>query len=500
MINKIFEILNKYINTEYKKFNIFIIWLILYFTNQLTWIRIKYFIIIIIIIIIYKMIWIIIEKIIEKNINIKDNWLHIMFQISTKSNIILYGIICLEKSIYKWKLKKFIIKILLSLFIPLKLLLYYIYQISYRLKKYTIYEIIVKRAFGLILSVLIFTNIIQILITELGSRMNLIIFIYLVIVIWNVINQKEYQENKKIQGNLWNLDILKIWEIKTESNMLSYIIKQTWAKKKEIEKLEFLKKYGFKINEVWLKTLQIKSTTIWEIWKKWKIINKKDINFESYDLHLEYEYYRSNINSNQLFLIGTLKELLEYESELEYLKLLYENEKLEIVKEYNVENVNLEELLEYNNTMLKAILYYFWDLKGQNQIKFKIDPENGLELELKEKYELEQHENLTIENYVEKYINKKLSLNMANYRKLYEINLFIDTLVYIKDLEKYEKYINFFKLNNVIIDKAFIRINTIDVTQTQEINKKWQKILENKIQEYYKEYEKDKYLKYFEKL
>ena len=275
--------------------------------------------------------------------------------------------------------------------------------------------------------------------------------------------------------------------------MLSYIIKQKWEKKKEIEKLEFLKKYGSKINEVWLKTLQIKSTIIWEICKKWKIINKKDINFESYDLYLEYEYYRSNINSNQLFLIGTLKELLEYESELEYLKLLYENKKLEIVKEYNVENVNLEELLEYNNTMLKAILYYFWDLKGQNQIKFKIDPENGLELELKEKYELEQQENLTIENYVEKYINKNLSLNIENYRKLYEINLFIeiDILVYINDLEKYEKYINFFKLNNVIIDKAFIRINTINVTQTQEINKKWQKILENKIHEYEKEYEKE---------
>ena len=192
MINKIFEILNKYINTEYKKFNIFIIWLILYFTNQLTWIRIKYFIIIIIIIIIYKIIWIIVEKIIEKNINIKDYWLHIMFQISTKSNIILYGIICLEKSIYKWKLKKFIIKILLSLFIPLKLFIYYIYQISYRLKKYTIYEIIVKRAFGLILSVLIFTNIIQILIIE-----------YIKEWIWNNPNTSilEYiQENKKIKN------------------------------------------------------------------------------------------------------------------------------------------------------------------------------------------------------------------------------------------------------------------------------------------------------------
>ncbi len=440
----------------------------------------------------YKIIWKIVEKISSKNINIKENWLYLMFLISTKSNIILYTIISLEKIIYKWKLKKLII---ISFLIPLKFFIYYIYQISHKLRIYTIYEIIVKRAFGLILSVLIFTNIIQFL----GGRINYIIFIYLVIVIWNIIKPKEYQENNQIQGNLWNIDILKIWEIKTEANMFSYIIKQKWAQKTEIEKLEFLKKY--KINEVWLNTLQVQSISVLEIVKKWKIINKKDLNFGSYDLHLEYEYYRLNVNINQLFLISILKELMEQESELEYLILLDKNKKddiIDLIKEHNVENVNIEELLEYNNIMLKAILYYFWDLQGQNTIQFKIDCEIGLTLV----YKLQQEENLTIENYVKKYVDKNLSLSIENYRKLYEINLFIDfsKLIYIHDTTKYEKYINFYKLNNVIIDTSFIRINTIEIDVYQEINKKWEKILENKIKKYEKEYKKDKYLEYFDKL
>jgi hypothetical protein len=53
---------------------------------------------------------------------------------------------------------------------------------------------------------------------------------------------------------------------------------------------------------------------------------------------------------------------MEQESELEYLILLDKNKKddiIDLIKEHNVENVNIEELLEYNNIMLKAILYYF---------------------------------------------------------------------------------------------------------------------------------------------
>jgi hypothetical protein len=75
---------------------------------------------------------------------------------------------------------------------------------------------------------------------------------------------------------------------------------------------------------------------------------------------------------------------------------------------------------------------------------------------------------------VKKYVDKNLSLSIENYRKLYEINLFIDfsKLIYIHDTTKYEKYINFYKLNNVIIDTSFIRINTIEIDVYQEINKK----------------------------
>lgn len=212
------------------------------------------------------------------------------------------------------------------------------------------------------------------------------------------------------------------------------------------------------------------------------------------------KYYKEYID-----LYDLVHELLKHESELQYLKLLYENKKyneeLEIVMEHNV-----EELLQYNNIMLKALLYYIWDCKGQ--IKFEIEPEFGFEIDLEYGLWLK---------------DLKIELSLENYRKLHEIIPFtklyvIKGWVYIQDREKYEKYIKFWKWDNIgsrlkfkfkeeIItstwDAADIRINVMGLPkEIRAIHVKWEKILENKIKEYNIEYKKGLglYLEYFKKL
>lgn len=95
-----------------------------------------------------------------------------------------------------------------------------------------------KRAYGLILSVLIFTNIIEILQMELGGRKNLIIFIYLMITLLSW--EYKYQEDKKdIIYELYNIDISEIWKKRANANMLGYFIKKNDKKKQKSKKWNF---------------------------------------------------------------------------------------------------------------------------------------------------------------------------------------------------------------------------------------------------------------------
>lgn len=94
--------------------------------------------------------------------------------------------------------------------------------------------------------------------------------------------------------------------------------------------MEFLKKYGSGIGLEYLTVLNI--TSLWKVEMESKI---KKINQIHKDI---IKYYKEYID-----LYDLVHELLKYESELQYLKLLYENKKyneeLEIVMEHNVEEL-----------------------------------------------------------------------------------------------------------------------------------------------------------------
>lgn len=485
---------NKYKTKEFKYWNVLIatVWIILYSIGWLTVARIKYFLIIIIMIIIYKKMW---KKIESIKTNISEIWIYRIMKITEKSNVMLYIIARLEEAN-----ENYIIKSIMNMLIPIKMVIYNIYQIAYRFRTLTIYEIMWKRAYGLILSVLIFTNIIQILITELGSRTNLYIIIYLMII--TLTWEYKYQEKPKKDDMiyyLYNLDTKQLWEKRIESNMLCWYIKAKWQERTVIWKLEFLRKYGASINVEWLKALKVEAISVFE-----------NENQENEKIDLDQVYYKKNIYTQHICvsdLVSTLSELLKYESELEYLKILYEkynelDKDWEIVKQHNV-----DELLEYNTKMVKAMLYYIWDIKGQEKIKIEIDTEDEDGLKIENIWDIE---------ITKKEISKKeLKLTLENLRKLYEINLFTNLygVVYMAKTEKYEKYIKYWKWENTQIEFWYkeekkitknwirdtwdIRTNLINVS---EINEEWEKKLENKIEEYKKEYKAGKYLEYFEKL
>ena len=71
----------------------------------------------------------------------------------------------------------------MSMIVPLKLILSYMYTFFVNIQKHTMVEILWKRAFGLILSVLIFTNIIEILLETYKTWVTLIVLGYIHIVL-----------------------------------------------------------------------------------------------------------------------------------------------------------------------------------------------------------------------------------------------------------------------------------------------------------------------------
>lgn len=236
---------------EFKYWNIIIIiiWTILYILGLLNIGRIKYFVITCIVIWIYKVGCNYIEKQLKKS-EISDRYFYILIKISEKTNIILFLITIFEPLLYKIpnsNIKLYLIKIVLSLITPLKLVIWYTYLVIKNIKKYTLYELIWKRAYGLILSVLIFTNIIQIILEVCGTRLNMIIGLYIIIFIlsyekrtlYNKVIYEAHYNSKSIILNVLYKDIYEIWRIKSEINLLCNYIKKIEIKKQVLKNLTF---------------------------------------------------------------------------------------------------------------------------------------------------------------------------------------------------------------------------------------------------------------------
>jgi hypothetical protein len=126
--------------------------------------------------------------------------LYILMNISILINIILYIIPRLEVQIYNLlyklrkigniKLKRIILIIIMSvLILPVKYILNKFYKILNNFQNLTMYEILCKRMYGSVLSVLIFTDCINyIIINVCGSRINLYITLYLMLIVISILD------------------------------------------------------------------------------------------------------------------------------------------------------------------------------------------------------------------------------------------------------------------------------------------------------------------------
>lgn len=481
--------------------------------------------------------WNLIKIIIEKYLNLKSDYLlNLLIKVSQKTNIILYIITCIEPLLYNIKIKNeklkvFLIKSILGLLIPFKLLIYYIYFIINNIKKYSFYELIWKRVYGTIVSVLIFTNIIQIIFDICKTWLNMFILLYLILFIISYENRKEYKVYKldytseKRWLNILYKDVYEIWKLKANANILCYYIKNIWEKKSAIEKFNFLCEYGNNLNIEWFKILKINSYNKWETKIKIQILNSVtevcNFNFE-----MEYWFWFYNIWEDLYRVHCIINELLEYKSHLEYTKLLYEKYNFNNLKIYQEHDIN--ELLKYNEIMLRAYLYYFWDVKGI--IELKIDSDYGLQLlyfKSEDNIDSSIKWNKKKENYVNKLQYMYIKLGNQNYQKFYEISLFTDSNVdegeininalgYIQDIKKYKKYIKFYNWQNnsikFIDENGNIHqekdwdidvldfINSFYFPAAIEIKEEWCNVLQIKKQELINSYNKGVYLKYLEKL
>lgn len=242
----IYKFINQYINII-----IILLWIILLFFNKITINKLFYFIVIILFICIYKYILKLINKdlienFIQKYIK-KENYntlILILIKFSVVSNLLLYIIPKIETLVYNiikvinYKInnkyiKNLLILILVNLTSPFKIMLSKFYKILNIFKELSIYEIIFRRLYGLILSVLIFTNIINMLIYFCNGKINVLIYLYIILILLSIINNLCIGLNTSFfiyVNNIINLiiinkNLIQLWIIRNKISIIHNLIK-----------------------------------------------------------------------------------------------------------------------------------------------------------------------------------------------------------------------------------------------------------------------------------
>lgn len=245
LLNCISKVSN-WIPQKYLYIFIIMFWLVLLVTGNITYSRLLNFIIIISIILIYKTLHKYIYNIyiiINKYINISEN---ILLNFYRYKNPIILILIEIELQVFKvlyniksqnilYKYIRVISHILYNIsgLSGIKIVLYKIYKILSDWKSYNIFEILFKRLFGMILSILVFTNLITFIIMSLNMiTNNYIIWIYIFLVIipyiyiilgYNIYSIKEIEEVRLDSNLIWNILEKKNVDLILKLNLNSWV-------------------------------------------------------------------------------------------------------------------------------------------------------------------------------------------------------------------------------------------------------------------------------------
>lgn len=261
-ILNILSIIYNIIKIEYWPYRYYILLYILFITtftmDMITYSRIIRFMVTLIVIVIYKYLHVYINNYNIKNVNVKLLILLMYYNIII--NPILYLVWNWYKYIYKIKMvlnkiiknKKiyiFLISLIINITTPIRYVHMRYYKMLNNFQVYTIYELLLIRIYGLIISILIFSDIINYLLEVTGGIMYLMIYIYMIIYSLNVVytyyiwGMEKVNCKTKYVKNILNIKILKYVK-----NMYIYIFVLKYIKAIIDQDLTLEKVYNNRVN------------------------------------------------------------------------------------------------------------------------------------------------------------------------------------------------------------------------------------------------------------
>lgn len=428
------------------KFFIALTCIILLVFGKITSERVSYFFFILIIIILYKIIMYIIDLICDKyflynlyelnyyksniienqNIIIKEikieKLLLLLLKLYKYKNLLIYALAYISTLFYNfiWSLTNkninswiinIIYFILFNLFLinPIKIILYKIYHLLLIWKTKSLYEILFIRLFGLILSILVFTNILK-FINEVIFNDNVFLKLYIFLVVLGFIsNIKSLKEIFKL-----NKSIKYIESIRFETTILGLALKTQYKIyniinfNKKIKKLNLTE--SFTIFFWW--NLSDYMNLNYNAWVKIAMLNYEDsfgFMWLDYNNKPSYIFYLKLIEKSQLtlnittiilakhyeFINLTLKERIELNLYLDFQKLVfklwlfllwdYETElknkrtNLKVLENeygygwFSIEcEINILQKVTYNNELINLKLNKFWSLSNNENFYKKV--------------------------------------------------------------------------------------------------------------------------------
>jgi len=345
-------------NLQLSKFSIInsiiiILWITLLWYYLITYTRLIIFCIILLIILIYRIIvyklenssFILTNAELLKYILIINKYRNPILLILIKLDILLYDLIIY----YNNKVLNFIIYCICIIIInPVKIFYYKMYKVLWIWKEGKLKNIVLNRMLGLILSVLIFANIIMYI--KNTYNLNIIMIIYLYCLVISILCEViETRENKWLNIFLVNnITTQSIILSRLEVNLLSIVLT-----KSNINELELNCKYNkYKIDK-------------FQIGYTYYIIDS----LKYFTNKLNYWTYIDLSSSLRSYFIARIPEYIFFEyykwnvSCIDYLKV-----------DINKSNIFiLKRIYEYDYQVFKVLLFLYWDLEnyleGQDYVK-----------------------------------------------------------------------------------------------------------------------------------
>lgn len=414
---------------------------------MLTVTRLIRFLITCVILIIYKKLYEYIYKKDLSNYNLK-NMLWVMW-INALQNPLLYLIWKWDLYVYyklenwihkniknKW-LKRFSIIMLWNITVPFKIIYLRFYITLNNLKNLTLKEFMFNRIYGLIISILIFSDIIKYIYKVTGGIINLMIYIYVLLYIINMIyiyyyyfvekklqkvnNVKKIMELLKktifykiLVNYIFIKDIVVVYEMRIGVSILGIILKKvlinSFTKKNAENVMPFQENERLKNNILILRAYLYKIPDNWRYW-----LNFYSLNFIFFFSYFDYnsyinDIYRLELNQEMSELVFKKKYIMNYytiyvntfsslgelfkalETALYYKFYILKKGFKETAsflfidqQTLKISNIEYEYIYMTYLLILKNVLHFIWSfeyniLKDKNKItKFTVIKDNDLE-------------------------------------------------------------------------------------------------------------------------